>query len=99
MRFDSRHDWMSLFWTGYAALFVTLYAFWIYRMEKSHPWKWLVLLFMALGLLAIALVAHGDIVGSRWLMLLFVSLTWLASGGATLYLYIRHTQPPTPDAE
>jgi len=27
-------------------------------------------------------------------MLAFVCLTWLGSGAATLYLYIRHTQPP-----
>jgi hypothetical protein len=31
--------------------------------------------------------------------MLFFGLVWLASGGATLYLYIRHTQPPDPEAE
>jgi hypothetical protein len=29
----------------------------------------------------------------------FLALTWLASGGATLYSYIRHTQPPAPESE
>jgi drug/metabolite transporter (DMT)-like permease len=84
---------------GAVAIYAAGYAFWIYRMERHHPWKWLVLLFMALGLLAIALIAPADFVGLWRPMLLFVGLTWLGSGGATLYLYIRHTQPPAPEAE
>lgn len=99
MRFDRRHNWMSLAWMGNVAIYVAGYAFWIYRMGKAHPWKWLVLLFMALGLLAIALIAPEDFVGLGRPMLLFVGLTWLGSGGATLYSYIRHTQPPAPEAE
>lgn len=97
--FGDGHDWNSLIWTGYAVFWVALYAFWIYKMERNHSWKWLVLLFMAAGLVTIAFIAHGEIVRSRWLMLLFVSLTWLASGGVTLYLYIRHTQPPVQESE
>jgi hypothetical protein len=31
--------------------------------------------------------------------MLFVGLVWLMSGAATLCLYVRHTQPPAPDAE
>ena len=99
MRLDRRHDWISLMWIGGVAIYVAGYMFWIYRMEKDHPWKWLVLLFMALGLLAIALIVPGDFVGLWRPMLLFVGLTWLGSGAATLYLYIRHTQPPAPGAE
>jgi len=99
MRFDRQHDWMGLLWMGAAALYAAAYAVWIYRTERHHPWKWLVLLFMALGLLAIALIAPADFVGLWRPMLLFVGLTWLGSGGATLYLYIRHTQPPAPEAE
>jgi MFS family permease len=99
MRFDRRHDWIRLSWMGAVAIYAAGYAFWIYRMERHHPWKWLVLLFMALGLLAIALIAPADFVGLWRPMLLFVGLTWLGSGGATLYLYIRHTQPPAPEAE
>ncbi len=99
MRFDRRHDWISLLWMGGVATYAAGYAFWIYRMERDHPWKWLVLLFMALGLLAITLIAPGDFVGLWRPMLLFVGLTWLGSGGATLYLYIRHTQPPALQAE
>jgi hypothetical protein len=98
-RLDTRHDWISLAWMGNVAIFGAGYAFWIYCFGREHSWKWLILLFMALGLLAIALLVPGDIVGLRWLMLLFIGLTWLGSGGATLFWYIRHTQPPTPAAE
>ena len=58
---------------------------------RDHPWKWFVALFMALGLAAL----HDQ---SRSTML-FLGLTWLASGGITLYLYIRRTQPPAQAAE
>ena len=30
---------------------------------------------------------------------MFIGLVWLTSGGATLYSYLRHTQPPAPEAE
>ena len=99
MRFDRRHDWISLGWMGNVFIYAAGYAFWVFYMGQKHWWKWLVLLFMALGLLAIALIAPADFVGLWRPMLLFVGLTWLASGVATLYLYIRHTKPPTPAAE
>jgi drug/metabolite transporter (DMT)-like permease len=99
MEFTRRHDWISLQRMCYLALWVPVYALWIYRMERHHPWKWLVLFFMALGLLAIGLIGPGDIVGLGRPVGLFLGLTWLGSGAATLYLYIRHTQPPAPEIE
>jgi hypothetical protein len=100
MRVDSRHDWISLVWMGNVPLLVAVYALFTWRIfGRLQPWKWLVLLFMVLGLLAIALIVPSDLVDLRWLMLLFIGLTLLASGGATLYLYIRHTQPPAPEVE
>jgi len=96
---DRRHDWMNLLWMGIVAICVVAYAFWIHRFSREHPWKWLVLLFMALGLLAIALIAPADFVGLWRPMLLFVGLAWIGSGAATLYLYIRHTQAPAPETE
>ena len=99
MRFDRRHDWMNLVWMGIVALCVVAYALWIYRFSREHSWKWLVLLLMALGLLAIALIAPADFVGLWRPMLLFVGLAWIGSGAATLYLYIRHTEPPAPETE
>ena len=99
MRYYIQHDWIHLGWLGNVAVFTACYAFWIYFTSRHQPWKWLVLLFMALGLLAIALIARGDLAGSVWFMLTFVSLSWLGSGGATLYLYIRHSQPPAPEKE
>jgi RsiW-degrading membrane proteinase PrsW (M82 family) len=99
-RFDRSHDWMSLIpRIGAIAIYVAGYGYFIYRWEKDHPWKWLVLLLMALGILALALTAPADLVEWWPLMLVFVGLAWLASGAATLYLYIRHTQPAAPEAE
>jgi drug/metabolite transporter (DMT)-like permease len=99
MRVDSRHDWISLLWLGNVAIYATGYAFWIYRMERNHPWKWLVSLFMALGLLVIGLIGPGNFIEVSRPVTLFVGLTWFGSGMATLYLYIRHNQPPAPEAE
>jgi hypothetical protein len=98
MAFARRHDWISLPRMGYLDLWVPLYAFWIYRMERQHPWKWLVLVFMALGLLVMALIVPGNTWELGRPVMSFVGLTWLGSGAATLYLYIRHTQPPAPAA-
>ena len=78
---------------------VAAYAFWILFKSKEHPWKRLIVVLMALGLFAIAfIVPRGDF-DSRRPEMLFIALTWLASGVATLYSYIRHTQPPAPESE
>jgi membrane-bound ClpP family serine protease len=84
---------------GTVATYVAAYAFWTHRMSREHRWKWLVLLLKGLGLLAIALIAPANFVGLWRPMLFFVGLAWLASGGATLYLFICHTQPPAREAE
>ena len=55
-----RHDWLSYGWIV-KILCVAIYAFWVYHMEKRHRWKWLLVLFMALALVAIALIARRDI--------------------------------------
>jgi MFS family permease len=84
---------------SYLAFWVPIYAFWVFRMGREHLWKWLVLLFMALGLVAIGLIVPGGFVElSRWVTL-FVGLMWFVSGGATLYSYLRHTHPPASVTE
>ena len=99
MRFDKNRDWMSLTRVVAVSIYVVGYGYWIYRMEAEHPWKWLLLLLMVLGLLAAALTVPADFVGLWALMLLLVGLAWLGSGGATLYLYVRHTKPANVEAE
>jgi len=94
-----RHDAMSLVGAVYLAMLVGAYAIFIYRFSREHPWKWLVLLFMVLGLFAMTLIFPGKMVESWQPAMFFVGLTWLVSGVATLYLYLRHTQPPAPEAE
>jgi glucan phosphoethanolaminetransferase (alkaline phosphatase superfamily) len=90
---------MSLGRAVWMAFNVAAYAFWILFKSKEHPWKRLIVVLMALGLFAIAfIVPRGDF-DSRRPEMLFIALTWLASGVATLYSYIRHTQPPAPESE
>jgi hypothetical protein len=99
---ERQHDWLRYGWSV-KILCVAIYAFWVYHMERRHRWKWLLVLFMALALLAVALIARRDIArGDNWALLLptslLVAFTWLVSGGITLCSYVRHTQAPAPEA-
>ena len=95
MVLERRFHAMSLERAGYLAVLVAMYALFVFRWSREHTWKWLVVIFMALGLFAIALVVPGDIYQTFRHVALFVGLVWLGSGLATLYSYIRHTQPPS----
>ena len=99
VQFDRRHDWMGLVWMGNSFLYAACYGWWIYQMKDYRPWKWLVLLFTTLGLLAMAVFAPANFPGLWSLMLVVVGLVWLGSGGATLCLYMRHTPPPALETE
>jgi hypothetical protein len=99
MIFAGRHGGMNVFQIGYLAIMLATYAYWIFFMGKEHWWKWLLAVFMALGFLAIARTVPSDFIELSRPVMLFVGLVWLASGGLTLYFYIRHTQPPAPEAE
>jgi hypothetical protein len=83
----------------YLAFWVPLYAFWIRRMGKQHPWKWLMLLLMALGLLVIGLLGPGDVTQVARPVMSFVGLVWFISGAATLASYLRRTHVPAAGAE
>jgi len=94
-RFYRRHDGMNLLWMGAVAVTAAGYGYFIYRWEKDHPWKWLVLLFMALGLLAIALIAPADFVG-LWRPC-FCSLVLCGSAPARplcVCTSVTHNHPP-----
>lgn len=96
----TRHDAISLPRIGMLAVLVVSYAVFVFRSGTGeHRWTWLVLLFMALGLVVIALIVPGDFEELSRPVFLFVGLTWLGSGAATLYLYIQRTQPPAPEIE
>lgn len=99
MVFARRHDSINLPRTGMLAVLVATYGIWVFRMGREQSWKWLIVLFMALGLLVIDLIVPGDVVELFRPVSLLVGLTWLGSGVATLYSYIRHTQPPALEAE
>lgn len=90
---------ISLARAGYLAVLLATYAFFVFRWSREHKWKWLVVIFMALGLLAIALVVPGDVVESFPPVALFLGLVWLG-WRATLYSYIgTHNRPPRKQNE
>jgi uncharacterized membrane protein len=94
-----RHNAMKFAEVAYLAMLLAAYAFFVYRFSREHPWKWLVAAAMALGLFTMALIVPSNLMESWWFPMLFIGLVWLASGGTTLFLYMRHTQPPAPEAE
>jgi hypothetical protein len=93
-----RHNAVSPLRIGFLILYGAPYVVFAF-MSRDHPWKWFVALFMALGLAAIAFTIPGSLPEQFRPIALFLGLTWLASGGITLYLYMRRTQPPAQDAE
>jgi drug/metabolite transporter (DMT)-like permease len=94
-----RHQAVSVARVGYLAFWVPLYAFWIWRMGGANRWKWLGLVVMALGLFVLGVFGPGDFIELVRRVMLFVGLVWFGSGAITLCLYLRHTQPPAPEAE
>lgn len=95
---DGQRDWLSLLWIGNALIGVAAYAWFVYRfLGPVHPWKWFVLVFMALGLLTIAFIGADDILAARWVMGWFIGGVWMASGLVTLGLLIRDQKPLTPE--
>lgn len=83
----------------YLGFWLPIYAFWVYRMCRDQPWKWLVLLFMAMGLFVIGFVVPGNFSALARPAVLFVGLMWFISGAGTLLSYLRHTRPPVEEME
>ncbi len=96
--FGQRHHAVSLTRLGLLSLYVAGYAYLFLRTSREHQWKWLVVLFLALGSLAISF-SGWDRSRFEMAMFLFFGLTWLVSGGITLYLYVRCTRPAALEAE
>lgn len=102
--FERRHVG-SMMWlvgvgyVGYLGMWVLMYAFWIWRMGREYRWKWLALLFMALGLLVIGLIGPSNIIEGTRPVILFVGFVWVISGLATLFSYLRHTRPPAGEVQ
>jgi hypothetical protein len=102
--FERRHldamMWLvGVGYVGYLGFWVLVYAFWIWRMGREQRWKWLVLLFMALGLLVIGLLGPGNYIEVVRPVMLFVGVVWIISGLATLFSYLRHTRAFAGEAQ
>jgi hypothetical protein len=65
---------------------------------RKKPWKWLLLVLIVLGPLEINLLVPGNVIELSRPVMLFLGLVWLLSGGATLFSYLRHSQPPAAEA-
>ena len=68
---------------------------------RQYPWKWLVLVVLALGPIGIALALPDNTVELALPVprpvMLFLGLMWFVSGAATLVSFLRHN--PVPSAE
>ena len=93
-----RHNAGNLLHIGLLILYGAPYVISAF-MSREHPWKWFVALFIALGLAASTFAVPGSLLVQFRPIPLFLGLIWLASGGITLYLYMRRTQPPTQESE
>jgi len=109
----ARKNWDT---TASAALIgLVLAAVYGYRIARTVPWKWAVVLAMTLGSLVIAFLA-SDAVGTLannlvttvlpakteaafLLTLMLFGAILLVSGGISLCLYLRHTQAPLQETQ
>jgi hypothetical protein len=59
-----------------------------------HAWKWLLLILMIAGSVAISVKAPGGFFEVMQPLMLFIGLMWFSSGVGTLSSYIRHNPIP-----
>jgi hypothetical protein len=98
MSFGQRHNTVNLTRLGIQSIVVAAYAYIFLRTSGEHQWKWFVVVWLALGSLAMSF-AGWDLRRFNQVSFLFSGFTWLISGGITLYLYIRRTQPPAVETD
>ena len=85
---------VSLLGIGLFACLVGAYVFWFcFNGRQDYPWKWLVVIFMALGFVAIGLPVRFDYLAVWPQTALFNGIVWVGSGLATLCCYLRHVDP------
>jgi uncharacterized protein with PQ loop repeat len=66
------------------------YAYWFLLVGKREClWKWIVVVLLVAGLLAIGLGVHGNVFKVLAPAALLTGTAWLISGAATLVLYVR----------
>lgn len=84
---------------GMGPIYAILYLMMNAVSFKEHRWKWLLLVFIALGPLAICHFVPGNFIEVSRPVMLFLGLVCLISGVATLFSFLRQHQPPAPEAE
>jgi hypothetical protein len=63
------------------------------HLARTQHWKWFLYGPLALGLMALFLTASGGLLDAAQPAMLVTALTYIASGAATFYLYMRGTKP------
>jgi hypothetical protein len=81
----------------YGILLAAAYAC---EFARAVRWKWIVVLVLACGFLAVSMLGW-DYYGWGWLgrLFAFAGISWVVSGSITFYQYLRHTQPAARTAE
>jgi hypothetical protein len=84
---------------GYGPLYALLYLMMNAVSIKERRWKWLLVVLMALGPLGICSFVPGNFIEVSRPVMLFLGLVCFISGAVTLFSFLRHHQPPAPEAE
>ncbi len=66
---------------------------------RAQRWKWFVYGLLALMLAAIFLATEGGVMDAAQRGMLLAALTYIASGAASFYLYMRRTKAPAAECE
>jgi len=88
---------LGIYGALFQAYWLLIYAFWTWRIGGRSRWKWVLLLFMAAGVLMISLAGSDNFLDLTRRVMPFVGAMWVISGLGTFLGYLRHTQPPAQE--
>jgi hypothetical protein len=100
VRTGARHHAVMLPRVAGVMVFCATYGFFAWRLSREHTWKLPLAGLLTAGLLAFAFLRPADTNNGFYRpAMMAVALTWFLSGGITLWLYMRRTEPAGPDAQ
>jgi hypothetical protein len=94
-----RHIGAALLLPGLAVAFVAWYCVFGILMSRTQRWKWFVYGSLAITLLSILHATNWDFLAWAPRAALLAALTYIASGVASLVLYMRRTKAPAAECE
>lgn len=90
---------LKIILAGYGPLNALMYLMMNAVSIKQHHWKWLLSILLLLGPLGICLLVPGSFIEVSRPVMMYVGLICVGSGAVTLVSFLRHHQPPVPEAE